>query len=69
MFVMRVSLQRTLLILAACGLALTTAACRENEQGRMLIHKKGVYQGPTDQPRDQATREDLQRRVNYQRSP
>ncbi len=66
---MRVFHRRMALLLAAACLALTAAACREEEQGRVLLHKKGTYQGPQDNPLDDAQREDLQRRVGQQRAP
>ena len=56
-------------VLAACGLLLATAACRENEQGRILVHKKGTYQGPEDTSRDEANSEALRGRVHQQRAP
>ncbi|MFQ5927983.1 MAG: hypothetical protein ACE5MH_11180 [Terriglobia bacterium] len=50
----------------ACVLGATLAllsACREEEQGRVLIHEKGVYLGPPDQTISDETLEDLRYRV------
>ena len=66
---MSVYSRRMTALLAACGLLLATAACREEEQGRILIQKKGTYQGPEDTARDAANSEELRGRVNHQRGP
>jgi hypothetical protein len=36
--------------MAALGLALVAAGCREEEEGRPLRHDKGKYQGAPDEP-------------------
>ena len=46
--------------------ALTLGACREEEQGRILIQEKGVYQGPADEPLDEAQLRELRSRANLQ---
>jgi len=66
---MSVYFRRMTVLLAACGLLLATAACRENEQGRILVYKKGTYLGPEDAARDDTNSEALRGRVNHQRGP
>lgn len=41
---------RTTLLAVAAGAALTLAACREDEQDRILLFEKGEYLGQPDEP-------------------
>ena len=50
----------------ASVLALGLAACREDEQGRPLYHKPGVYKGQPDTKLDEQQRETLRQRTRYQ---
>ena len=45
---------------------LSTGACREEEQGRILIQEKGVYQGPADVALTEEQVRDLRSRANLQ---
>ncbi len=52
-----------------CLLGATLAvlsACREEEQGRVLVHEKGVYLGTPDAAISDETLEDLRRRALLQ---
>ena len=52
-----------------CLLGATLAvlsACREEEQGRVLVHEKGVYLGTPDAAISDETLEDLRRRAFLQ---
>jgi len=66
---MSLSFRRMIALLAVIGVGLVTAACRENEQGRVLIYKKGTYLGSEDEPLDPARSDELMLRVHQQRSP
>ena len=47
-----------ILIGCAMAMAISLGACRENEQGRVLLYQKGVYLGKADtEPSEQARRE------------
>jgi len=61
--------RRMIALLAVVGVGLVTAACRENEQGRVLIDKKGTYLGSEDEPLDPARSDELMLCVHQQRSP
>lgn len=43
--------------------ALVISACNEQEQGRVLYHEKGVYQGEPDTPLKEDTVDALQQRA------
>ncbi len=53
-----------LLGLAAC--LLLVQGCREEEQDRILLHEKGVYQGPGDEPLGPEQLDDLRERARTQ---
>ncbi len=46
--------------------ALSVGACREEEQGRILIQEKGVYQGQPDTALSEAQLRELRFRANQQ---
>ena len=46
---------------------LILGACREEEQGRILIQEKGVYQGQADEPLDEEQLRELRFRTNLQK--
>lgn len=58
---------RTTLLAIAAGAALTLAACREDEQDRILLFDKGEYLGQPDEAlaADEVT--DLRQRAQGQR--
>jgi hypothetical protein len=41
-------IRTVLLVVAALGIGLGAAGCREEEQDRVLLFKKGKYLGPPD---------------------
>ena len=43
--------------------ALALTGCREEDQGRILLYDKGVYQGKTDAPLSDRTVGDLRQRA------
>jgi hypothetical protein len=49
------------------GLALALQSCREDEQGRPLIHEKGSYQGQPDQTLTNEQVETLRQRSTGQK--
>jgi len=55
-------------MILAIGLiaALSVGACREEEQGRILIQQKGVYQGQPDTALSEAQLRELRFRANQQ---
>ena len=58
-------------IRAACCIllmSLALQACREEEQGRILLYDKGTYLGKADQPLTGAQREALRHRASRQRA-
>ena len=58
---------RTTLLAIAAGAALTLAACREDEQGRILMFEKGEYLGEPDATLDADDVSDLRQRALEQR--
>lgn len=54
----------TVAVLSVAAAAL--GACDENEQDRVLYHKKGVYQGQQDQPLNEETVDELRSRATRQ---
>lgn len=42
--------------------------CREEEMGRPLFQEKGAYTGTADEPVPPEVRDELRRRINWQRS-
>ncbi len=55
-------------LVLAIGLiaALSVGACREEEQDRILIQQKGVYQGQADTPLTEEQLRELRFRANQQ---
>ena len=55
-------------LVLAIGLiaALSVGACREEEQDRILIQQKGVYQGPADTPLTEEQLRELRFRASQQ---
>ena len=47
-------------------LSLGVGACREEEQDRILIQQKGVYQGQADSPLSEEQLRELRLRTNQQ---
>ena len=56
---------RVMLALATLS-ALAVGACREEEQDRILIQQKGVYQGQSDTPLTEEQLRELRFRGNQQ---
>jgi hypothetical protein len=57
-------------ILSVCCivlLSLALQACREEEQGQVLLYEKGTYLGKVDQTLTKAQREALRHRTSLQR--
>ena len=56
-------------LVLALGLiaALSVGACREEEQNRILIQQKGVYQGQADTPLTEQQLRELRFRANQQK--
>ncbi len=56
-------------LVLALGLiaALSVGACREEEQNRILIQQKGVYQGQADTPLTEQQLRELRSRANQQK--
>ena len=52
-------------VLLICGLLVF--GCREEEQGRVLWHEKGVYLGPPDTTISEETQVDLRHRAARQK--
>jgi len=59
--------RRALLALTVMGVAAGLGGCRDDEQGRPLLKKKGVYEGPKDEPFDQQHLDDLKSRAAGQK--
>ena len=57
---------RSVGLLGTVAALLLVQGCREDEQDRVLIHEKGVYQGQQDQPLEPAQREELRARARTQ---
>lgn len=57
---------RCLPVALAVALVLLLQGCREEEQGQILVHEKGVYQGPEDQPLAEPTLGELRERARIQ---
>ena len=55
-------------VLLGCAavVALSLGACRENEQGRVLLFQKGVYLGKADTEPSEQTRRAARNRMRYQ---
>ena len=49
-------------------LSLALQACREEEQGQILLYDKGTYLGKVDQTLTKAQRETLRHRTSLQRA-
>ena len=58
---------RLVLAVAAAVSVLVVSACREEEQGRILIQEKGVYQGQADEPLDEEQLRELRFRTSLQK--
>ena len=56
---------RAILVLGLMS-SLAVGACREEEQDRILIQQKGVYQGQTDTPLTEEQLRELRFRTNQQ---
>ena len=62
-----ISTRRGRLVLALATLsALAVGACREEEQDRILIQQKGVYQGQADEPLTEEQLRELRFRASQQ---
>ena len=58
-------------ILLACGvivMSLALQACREDEQGQVLLYEKGIYLGKVDHNLTDAHKEALRFRTTLQRA-
>jgi hypothetical protein len=58
-------------MLTACCIilmSLALQACREDEQGQVLLYDKGTYLGKADQTLTEAQREALRHRTSLQRA-
>jgi hypothetical protein len=58
-------------ILLACGvivMSLALQACREDEQGQVLLYEKGIYLGKVDHNLTDAQKEALRYRTTLQRA-
>lgn len=64
---MTASAFRTIGFLGALGALLLTQGCREEEQDRILVHEKGVYQGQEDRPLDPERLQELRSRTSGQK--
>ena len=55
---------------ACCIIAMSLAlqACREDEQGKILLYEKGTYLGKADQTLSEAQRNALRHRTSRQRT-
>ena len=49
----------------AAVVALSLGACREDEQGRVLLYQKGVYLGKADTEPSEQARRGARNRMNY----
>ncbi|RDD62879.1 hypothetical protein [Ferruginivarius sediminum] len=58
---------RLLTAVALSAAMLAIAGCNEQEQGRVLYHDKGVYQGEPDSPLADETVDTLRQRALNQR--
>jgi len=54
-----------ILIGCAAVVALSLGACREDEQGRVLLYQKGVYLGKADTEPSEQARRGARNRMNY----
>lgn len=54
-----------MLVLAALAMVLL-GGCRESEQDRLLMYKKGTYLGPEDQPISDEARSNIRERGRLQ---
>lgn len=58
--------RRRLLLAVTAVSILALGACREEEQGRVLMQEKGVYQGQSDEPLTEEQLRELRFRTNHQ---
>ncbi|HEX6144994.1 MAG TPA: hypothetical protein VFZ01_19930 [Geminicoccaceae bacterium] len=54
-------------LLGALAVLLLVQGCREEEQGQILFHEKGVYQGQADEPLDDERLDELRSRARAQK--
>jgi len=54
-------------LLGALAGLLLVQGCREEEQGQVLFHEKGVYQGQEDEPLDDERLDELRSRARAQK--